>query len=217
MNQACPLCNNPQTNEFYTGPRRVYYRCPQCGLIFVAREHLLTSEAEKARYDLHQNDPEDRGYRQFLQQFTQPLLDHLDPPPLEGLDFGSGPQPVLAQMLETEGYQMAVYDPFYAPDKQSLISTYDFVTCTETVEHFHEPAKEWSLLVGLVKPGGWLGIMTQLVEHPETFAHMHYITDATHVSFYSRHTFRFLAERDHLRVKFINDRIILCQKPEERH
>ena len=215
MNQACPLCNYPQTNDFYSGPRRVYYRCPQCGLIFVAREHLLTSEAEKARYDLHQNDPEDPGYRQFLQQFTQPLLDHLDPPPLKGLDFGSGPQPVLAQMLEAQGYQMAVYDPFYAPDKEALKSTYDFVTCTETIEHFYEPAKEWALLVSLIKPGGWLGIMTQLVEHPETFADMHYITDATHVSFYSWHTFRFLAERDHLRVKFIDDRIILFQKPEK--
>lgn len=182
-------------------------------LIFVAREDLLSPQGEKARYDLHENHPNNPGYRQFLGQLAQPLLQRLDPPPLKGLDFGSGPGPTLSIMLEEQGYEMTLYDPFYAPQTEALESTYDFVTCTETVEHFHNPGREWDLLIGLVKPGGWLGIMTQLVDDLEAFPKMHYINDRTHVSFFSRYTFQFLSQRDGLPVEFIGDNVVLIHKP----
>jgi hypothetical protein len=177
-------------------------------LIFVSREDLLSKEEEKARYDLHQNDPKDEGYRHFLGQFINPFIQRIGPPPQKGLDFGSGPGPVLSMMLEAKGYQMTLYDPYYAPTIDALQKSYDFVTCTETVEHFHDPGKEWELLVNLVKPGGWLGIMTQLVEDIDDFPKMHYITDMTHVSFFSRETFRFLAKKDNLHVEFQGDNLI---------
>jgi hypothetical protein len=108
---------------------------------------------------------------------------------------------------------MRVYDHYYAPNPHILEETYDFVTCTETFEHFFTPHREWNLLVSLVTPGGWLGVMTLFHPPLEEFPTWHYINDLTHVSFFSRQTFNFLAERDRLRVEIIGDNVILLQKP----
>jgi hypothetical protein len=211
MNETCPLCHHQQTHLFYRGHQRSYLRCQNCDLIFVSRGDLLSPQQEKARYDLHQNNPEDAGYRQFLNQFVQPLHKRIGPPPQHGLDFGSGPGPVLAMILEKQGYKMSLYDPYYSPDPAVLENTYDFVTCTETIEHFNNPDKEWGLMLSLLKPGAWLGIMTQLVEDPQYFPRMHYITDRTHVSFFSRQTFQYLADRDDLHLEIEADNLIFLK------
>ncbi len=209
----CPLCQQADGLFLDADEDRAYYRCPLCKLIFVDQDDLLTPVEEKARYDDHDNDIRDMGYRRFLHQMALPLMERLGPPPLKGLDFGSGPTPVLAVMLASKGYHMSVYDPFYAPDKVVLKESYDFVTCSETIEHFYDPAEEWRLLLRLVKPGGWLGLMTKLVEEPDRFMQLHYKEDLTHVCFFSRSTFDFLAERDGLEMTFIDDRVILVRKP----
>lgn len=213
MNRPCPLCQTPHPKLFFEGPQRDYLRCRYCGLIFVTKDALLPPKAEKARYDLHENDPTNKGYRQFLKKLTHPLIRHIGPPPQQGIDFGSGPGPVLAQMLKSRGYQIARYDPYYQPDPGVLNQTYDFVTCTEVMEHFYQPAREWNVLLEILKPESWLGIMTKLIDDLTAFPEMHYITDDTHVSFFSRRTFRFLAKRDSLIVKFFGDNTILIQKP----
>lgn len=91
-------------------------------------------------YDLHRNDPDDGDYRNFLARLVTPLMQRLHPG-MEGLDYGYGPGPALAQMLTEAGMRMALYDPFYAPDTAVLNRTYDFVTCTETAEHFRRPGR----------------------------------------------------------------------------
>lgn len=212
MVEACHLCQHQQTHVYYRDRQRAYLRCPNCGLVFVVRMDLLSPEEEKARYDLHQNSPDDVGFRQFLSDFMNPMIERIGPPPLDGLDFGSGQSPVLAMMLEEQGYRMSLYDVYYAPQTDVLAREYDFVTCTETIEHFVEPLKEWSLLISLVKPGGWLGIMTQMVQGSQRFSDMHYITDRTHVSFFSRETFQFLAERDGLYIEFEGDNLIFFRR-----
>ena len=105
-------------------------------------------------------------------------------------------------MMEEMGYCMAKYDPFFFPDPAVLDKQYDFVTCTEAIEHFYFPDREWKQLVGLVKPGGWLGIMTKLVTEETPFTDWYYAGDPTHVCFFSRETFRFLGESDDLQVSF---------------
>jgi len=210
----CPLCGHAPIRAFHRDRFRAYLRCPVCGLIFVPPEDRLPPEEEKARYDLHQNHPDDLGYRDFLNQLARPLLARLGPPPLDGLDYGSGPGPTLSVMLKEHGHRMALYDIFYAVYPEAMARTYDFVTCTETFEHFHNPREEWNRLVGLVRPGGWLAIMTLLIDDPESFPDLHYIADLTHVSFFSCQTFRFLTARDGLPVEFIGNNVILIQKPE---
>jgi hypothetical protein len=65
----------------------------------------------------------------------------------------------------------------------------------------------------LVKPGGWLGIMTRLLEDPGAFGTWYYKEEDTHVCFYSRATFRYLAARDGLDVEFIGKDVILFRVP----
>ncbi len=107
---------------------------------------------------------------------------------------------------------MAIYNPFFAPDPSTLERQYDFVTCTEVVEHFHRPASDWRRLVSLVKPGGWLGIMTKLTPEIDGFTNWHYIRDPTHVCFFCRATFRYLAKRDGLNLEFVLEDVILFRK-----
>jgi len=155
----------------------------------------VSAEAEKRRYDLHRNSPEDAGYVRFLSRLSEALIPKLAPG-VRGLDFGCGPSAVLAGLLRARGFAMEVYDPFYAPDAEALKRTYDFVTCTEVVEHFREPAAGFARLFSLVKPGGWLGILTSLWEgSPADFARWRYANDSTHVAFYCSRTLRWVAER----------------------
>lgn len=208
----CPLCEQPSASGFTQDARRAYFRCDECALIFADPAARLTRREEKAVYDHHRNDPSDPDYRRFLNRLAQPLKQRLGQKKLRGLDFGSGPGPTLSVMLEEAGHVMSVYDPFYAPDASILGRQYDFVTCTEAIEHFNTPAREWRLLLDLVKPGGRLGIMTRLVTRAEHFPDWHYKNDPTHVSFFSRHTFRYLAKRDGLECEAIGDDVILLMK-----
>jgi 2-polyprenyl-3-methyl-5-hydroxy-6-metoxy-1,4-benzoquinol methylase len=186
-----------------------------CSLIFADPSARLTPDEEKRRYDQHQNNPDDPGYRRFLNRLAVPLIERLRTrtSPQEGLDFGCGPGPTLSLMLQEQGFSVKLYDPYYAPTLSVLSSKYDFVTCTEAVEHFFHPAKEWELFMKLLKPGGWLGLMTKLADgNPEGFLSWHYTKDPTHVSFLSRDTFRWLAERNAMDLEFVGDDVILLRK-----
>jgi len=123
-------------------------------------------------------------------------------PQSHGLDFGCGPGPTLSIMLEELGHTMKLYDIYYHPERSVLEQQYDFVTATEVIEHLYEPAQVWQQWLNLVKPGGWLGIMTKMVIDVEAFAHWHYKNDLTHVIFFSQATFEYLAERDKLELEF---------------
>ncbi len=191
-------------------PRR-WLRCPDCALVFVPRRYHLDRDEEKWRYDQHRNHPADPAYRGFLSALHRPLIERLQPG-AAGLDFGSGPGPTLSLMFEEAGFPMRIYDPFYAPDTAPLQRQYNFVTCSETVEHFRDPAAAWERLVGLVRPGGWLGIMTALLEAETDFAHWYYKDDPTHVCFYARASLDWLARRHALRCDFPSASVILMQR-----
>ena len=113
--------------------------------------------------------------------------------PSRGLDYGCGPRPALAAMLEEAGHAVALYDPFFQPEPAPLGQRYDFVTCTEAAEHFHRPAATFEQIMGLVRPGGWLALMTCFQTDDARFANWHYRRDPTHVVFYRETTLRHLA------------------------
>ncbi|WP_028863619.1 class I SAM-dependent methyltransferase [Psychromonas aquimarina] len=209
----CPLCSSNQTHFYFEDKNRSYFQCSRCELVFVPQEQRLDAANEKAHYDHHKNEPDDQGYRRFLSRLTQPLLKRLAPDS-EGLDFGCGPGPALAHMLREAGHTVALYDIYYQPDTDVLEKTYDFVTATEVIEHLYDPEKIWLQWLSLVKPGGWIGIMTKQVIDLEAFACWHYKYDPTHVSFFSRATFHYLAERDSLELEFIGNDVILLRKPQ---
>jgi len=191
---------------------RSYFRCRDCELVFADPGSRLPPDLERAEYDLHENDPKDVRYRTFLSRLAEPLLTRLGVG-MHGLDYGCGPGPTLSVMLAEHGMEVDDYDPLYAADDRLLQRTYDFVTATEVVEHFCRPAEAWRQLAALVRPGGWLGIMTLLApDDAEAFSQWWYKNDPTHVSFYTAATFAWLGESMGFSVEQLDDRVLLMRR-----
>ena len=207
----CPLCGIADSYTFCVDRFRSYRRCSGCELVFVPRTYWLSTTAEKTAYDLHENSAEDPGYRRFLSRLSTPLLEKLETGQT-GLDFGCGPGPALPAMLAEHGLRVDRYDPFYYSEPAVLSKTYDFICATEVIEHLRDPGMEFSSLFRMLRPGGWLGIMTKLVIDQETFSQWHYIRDLTHICFYSRDTFAYIARRYHASLDFVAQDVILMHK-----
>lgn len=197
---TCPLCASLDSDFYHQDNRRDYWQCLHCRLVYVDPAHRLTPEAEKAIYDLHENLPDDPGYLRFLSRLAQPLMDVLHAG-AKGLDYGCGPSPVLAELLTQNGYPTKGYDPFYFPTQPQ--SRYDFISCTEAIEHFYQPGKVIGDWMTLLRPGGLLAIMTKRVLSKERFANWHYKNDQTHVCFFSEETFQWLADYYSLRLQIV--------------
>lgn len=204
----CPLCAAARTALWHSDAGRDYRRCTVCALVYVPRASHIDRDAERRRYDLHDNDPADPAYRRFLSALYEPLRARLSPG-AAGLDYGSGPGPTLSVMFEEAGHPTRLYDPFYADDPAALRRRYDFVTCSETAEHFSNPAREWERLAGLLKPGGWLGVMTSLLTEDIDFGRWYYKDDPTHVCFYAPETITWLGMRHDLHVEILTPSVML--------
>ena len=190
--RVCRVCLRLSLAPFLQKDGIDYLRCDQCHATLLSAAHLPSHETQLQKYQQHQNDPHDARYREFLNRLAAPLLAVL-PPKQVGLDFGCGPGPALADMLAGAGHVMHLYDPFFFPDSAVLDQQFDFVTCTEVAEHFHQPHAEFTRLVALVKPGGLLALMTNFQTDDSRFADWHYRRDPTHVTFYKQETFDFIA------------------------
>lgn len=207
----CPLCCNLKYKHHHRDDRRDYFRCTECHLVFVPAKQRLTIDEEKLVYDQHENHPDDPGYRKFLSQIFAPVCE-LIKSPARGLDFGAGPGPTLSLMFAEAGYDMAIYDPVYAPDESVLVAEYDFITATEVFEHLFFPGKEIEKLISILKPSGWLGVMTGRIPSECKFSDWHYIRDPTHVCFYAEKTFHWIASRYNLRLNLLDNDVYLLQK-----
>ena len=188
-----------------------YYQCRSCALVFLAADQLPDPTAEKDHYDTHENDINDPRYRAFLARLSAPLIPRLASGAC-GLDFGSGPGPALAAMLAEAGFAMDIYDPFYADNRAVMRRRYDFITMTEVAEHLHHPGEVFTRLDQMLKPGGWLAVMTQVLEDETEFASWYYRRDPTHVAFFTRRTFDALSLRFDYRIDWPHASVALMQK-----
>ena len=209
---ACRVCRGAKTNPYLKVDECRYWSCPACDAIFLDETQLLNAKEEHQRYLLHNNDPADPRYREFVNRLGLPLLKKLKPR-AKGLDYGCGPGPALGRMLCEKGYEMVFYDPFFQPSDRSVLKdTYDFIICSEVVEHFHRPAEESARLDAMLKCGGWLGIMTSFLTHDIEFKNWHYRRDPTHVAFYRETTFQYIAGQLGWKCQFPAKDIVLMQK-----
>lgn len=209
-NYCCSLCGS-KAHHYFKDKKREYLQCCNCHLVFVQSKYYLSAEDEKIQYDFHENNPASSGYRDFLSRVLIPMCEFLSPGS-RGLDFGSGPGPTLSLMFEERGYPMNIYDPFYAVDESVLDIQYEFVTATEVVEHFQNPAQSLNKMWQCLKPDGYLGIMTKLVTNQAAFSNWHYKNDLTHVSFFSNKTFNWLTNNWNAKPVFIERDVIILQK-----
>lgn len=188
---ACRLCAHAVTTGVEGPDERGYRRCERCRLVFVERADLPDAEHEARHYRTHVNRPDDPRYRAFLHRLVAPLLVHLRPG-MTVLDFGSGDGSPVNSLLAGSGVRVVEYDPVFRPDQGVLARRYDAVVASEVIEHFHEPARAFERLDCLLKPEGWLGIMTEPLEDGIDFKTWWYARDPTHVAFYARATFAWL-------------------------
>ncbi len=102
------------------------------------------------------------------------------------LDFGCGPTPVLARLIERRGALCDCFDPLFDPATPR--PPYDVVFASEVIEHFRAPWEDLQRLVGMAAAGGLLAVMTERWTTVEAFARWHYTSDPTHVAFYHART-----------------------------
>lgn len=204
----CKICGGAMRKFYDKQFDDDYFYCLTCEYISKDEDKIVTKEIEKQKYDEHENSYENEGYvnmfRGFLDSTVMPFVGDGK----EGLDFGSGPGPVLSQLLTREyGYDMTIYDLFYAPDTDYKSKQYDLLTCTEVVEHLKDPLSYFKLFKSLVKPGGVIGIMT--LWHPkndEIFCDWHYRRDVTHISFFTPKTMEKIAELLDMELLFCDEK-----------
>lgn len=189
---ACCVCRGTDIRHLLAVEGQDYWRCDTCEATFLDPAQRLSRSGEHAEYRRHDNNAGDPDYRDFLARLAAPLLARLAPAQ-SGLDYGCGAASPLAGMLRAAGHRMQDYDPLFFPQPQPFDRQFDFITCTETAEHFHDAAMEFDRLGRMLRPGGWLAVMTCFQTDDARFARWHYRRDPTHVVFYREQTFRHLA------------------------
>lgn len=196
MGNSCVFCLETAIIEKIIGNTK-YSQCSSCQGVFVNREFLPGDEAEKRRYELHQNTLENAGYRGYLESFIK-IFETF--PGIETIfDYGCGPSPALVQLLVNRGYDARGWDPFFASETKRFENGADLVTCLEVAEHFFNPRKDFELIAECVKPGGYLVLGTHSIPQfsgEKTwgfFESWWYRQDITHVSFYSEKSLQIVA------------------------
>lgn len=207
----CLLCNSrAEYLSLFRGKQ--YYRCSHCLSVMMDPQQFLGPAEEKSRYDQHNNDVNDPGYRNFV----RPLVDKIEERhgAIEtGLDFGAGSGPVAAVMLRERGYkEIELYDPYYHSDRSVFNRHYHFIICSEVIEHFHRPAESFELLSSLLRPGGSLFCLTALYDQDIDFEKWYYKNDPTHVFFYHCRALHWIKQEYNFTDLEMEDRIIRFKK-----
>jgi SAM-dependent methyltransferase len=190
----CHICYKSIESFVHEKTNITYYHCKDCEYIFKSPECHQDFIAQKERYNLHENDAEDEGYKSYFKRFldfTLPLVGQ----PETALDFGCGRSSLLASLLTKEGVDCDYYDPIYHPDRLNNSKKYELIVSTEVFEHLHQPRVVFESLLSRLEEGGYLALQTQF--HPndvEAFKKWYYHQDPTHIVFFTAQTFRVLCE-----------------------
>ena len=207
----CPLCLFKKPQLYYSDNIREYRQCSACDFVFVPSVFHLSETEEKQRYNLHNNNPSDNRYREFLSQVSKPLLERL-PSKSKGLDFGCGPGPTLSVMLEEKAHKVDLFDKFFAKNNEVFDRKYDFITATEVLEHLSAPAFELNRLHNMLKKGGVMAIMTEMLTHSISFADWHYKNDPSHIGFFNRGCLELISKKWLADIVIISHRVVLITK-----
>jgi len=203
----CRVCGSDACLPYLSGAGRDYMLCPECGLVFVPDSSCVTIDKEIERYNLHKNAADNTAYRDYLAGFLQELKRIPIANPAV-LDFGSGREAVLTDILRGNGCNCHAYDPLYGIGFEALNTVYDLVILCEVIEHIRDMAQALRIIDTVLDAQGYLLIKTELFQQETDFSTWWYAKDFTHINFLSIRTLHTVAGLLKRRVFYTNDKNI---------
>jgi SAM-dependent methyltransferase len=209
----CKICDSLIKIIFNYENDKTYGYCSNCEAIFLKESFIVDNEKERAQYENHNNSFQSKGYVKMFEDFLDYFWEDLDKNTSTALDFGSGPGPVLAQIMKNRALHVELYDKFYQPLPIYETKQYDLITSTEVFEHLQNPLEILKLFKQHLRKDGIVAIMTLFHDKDEkNFSKWWYRRDPTHITFYTPKTFEILAKKCGLKVlKHDNKRVIILK------
>ena len=102
MSTFCKVCST-ETRAIHHQTFGMYHVCDYCGFISKDISDHVSALAQQIIYDSHNNSIQDPVYVEYFNHFLNEAVFPYVGNGKRGLDFGSGPSPVLAQIL-SEAY-----------------------------------------------------------------------------------------------------------------
>lgn len=189
---SCKLCLASACVPAGRNKHRAFAHCPGCGLVSVPREFWLGEDEERARYAHHDNSPSNDGYLKFLGQVAD-VVTELGAGRARVLDFGSGENAMLGNLLRQRGLHCVAYDPLYGKGRRALCDHYDVVVLCEVIEHLRDLRAEILSLKECLGPGGRIVVRTQCYPSVADVTSWWYARDATHLNFFAKRTLEYAA------------------------
>lgn len=203
----CKICGYVTYTIEHPTIGTIYHVCRACGFISKDETFYLSPAEEFDVYENHENSIHDERYVAFFEEFIHEAILPFENKGRCALDFGSGPSPVLAQLMERDyGYNYTIYDKFYAPDTNYKNSTYDLITSTEVMEHIANPIPVFKELRSLLRDDGILAVMTLFSpEIDDQIFGWHYLRDKTHISIFTPKSMEVIANKVGLKIIYCDD------------
>ena len=209
--KICTVCKNNKIEFFLNVEGLDYWQCALCKATMLDSIKFIASNKEKKHYLKHNNEINDTRYRTFLSNLIEPLKDKISIDDM-GLDYGCGYAPALADILKKDGFNVELYDPFFFKNENIFCRKFNFITCSEVVEHFFKPYEEFNKIDSLLAKNSWLAVMTSFMTEDYLFKNWHYRRDPTHVVFYKKITFKIIANQRNWKINFPSKNIVLFNK-----
>jgi len=190
----CLICQNKTAGFLDDSLGVKFWHCKNCDLIFKDKKLFQDFESQKQRYDLHQNNPEDSGYRAYFQKFLDFVLPYINTPNLKALDYGCGESILLADMMLGSNIHTIAYDPIYHPLDLDKTAKFDIITSVEVFEHLTDVLQSFKEISSMLNQNGILAIRTEFHHGIDGMSKWYYPKDPTHILFFTTKTFLVLCD-----------------------
>ncbi len=197
----CKICNKPTISFIDKRNNWEFFHCQKCEFIFKNPKNYVDKTNELKQYSHHNNTMESSGYVEMFKKFINFIFKPYTQDIKTALEFGSGPGPVLSELLKQKGLKVDIYDKYFSPQKVYENKKYDLITSTEVIEHIQNPLEVFELFSNHIKKDGYLALMTQFHKNKEeNFKKWWYKNDPTHICFFRPYTFEVLANMNGFEV-----------------
>ena len=209
--KICTVCKNNKIMSFAEIDNLLYWECQVCEAILLDPKHFISSKSEKKHYLKHNNNIDDNAYKDFLLRLINQIRNKILIDDI-GLDYGCGYAPALAHILRQDGFKVELYDPFFFPNKSIFLRKFNYITCTEVIEHFFNPNQEFEKIDNMLARNSFLAIMTSFIPKDNLFESWYYRRDPTHVVFYNKKTFEIIASERNWVTEYPEKNVVIFKK-----